>query len=163
MKIVLITIMGLLFFLVDRVRAQFSNVPTSVTIMPDAHIYQFGAEKLQSPGGTACFVVIKNSDASSQQIILQVLSNGGNVSRMERASLIASRMQMLTGSDPDWCRHLRIAKLDKGETVVIDGTTGQYVMTADRASAQMAGISEPKYAAMIITSIQNRLQGTKLR
>jgi hypothetical protein len=71
-------------------------------------------------------------------------------------------MNALLISDPDWLKHLRVAVI-KSEVVVIDGSTGQDIVTADRASAKSVNaVSAHEYATMIIASIQSRLKGIKL-
>ena len=83
---------------------------------------------------------------------------------MDRAEIIAARMQMLTQTDPEWPRNLRVAQVEKVGWVVVDGKTGQFIITADAGAAKAANTaSEREYAVRIVSAIQSRLRGIILR
>ena len=91
--------------------------------------YHFEAIKKNTIIGTAVHVVFVDS-GGGQTTVFQVPTGAGSYSRWDRVQIIAKRLQTLTVSDSDWFRHMSI-KIQNSEVVIIDGKTGQCLMTAD--------------------------------
>ena len=141
------------------------GTPTSVLAQDAsssaAHHYVFTAAALESD----VYVRLTDDlDEDFNPIVVEVLSDAGGMSRLDRAKKIADRLQRAADTDSAFIGDIKVANEGGEVVIVVSSLQSQLVITADDRSKRTANAPTRQiYAQRILANIQSRLKGIKLR
>jgi len=147
-----------------------ADAPTADAAPAVQKQYMFEPKEVPAPnGGTTVYVRLCDSlDPSFHRRVLFILDDAGRYTRMQRAKVVATRLQAACDADPNFVDTI-LPPQSLGSEIVLKlksqaSQPDGFIITADRDSMRSANAStREQYAQMIITAIQDRLKGIKFR
>ena len=134
--------------------------PISGTPLTHGH-YTFEAAAV---GSRAFVALFDEADPTFEALVIEVPASAGGLTKMQRASEIAARMQRKSDADPTFGQDLDVGSENNLVVVVVKNQPDGLVATADEQSKRTSGAKNCQvYAGRIIASIQERLKGINLR
>ena len=147
-----------------------ADAPTADAAPAVQKQYMFEPKEVPAPnGGTTVYVRLSDSfDPSFRRRVLFILDDAGKYTRMQRAEVVAMRLQKACNDNPDFVNTILPPAIVGSEIVLkLQSQASQpdgFIITADRASMRSAGAStREQYAQIIITAIRDRLKGITFR
>ena len=123
--------------------------------------YQFTAVQHDDLVGTVYEVDFVDSD-SHETPVLEIAAGTKTLSQMDRAKIIAERLQAASLADRSFWNDLKPTTKNSQIVVALNTPDAGLILTADRNSAVLTGMSPDQYAGFLLKQIKTALVG-KLR
>jgi len=128
-----------------------ADAPIADAVPAAQHHYTFEPKEVPAPGGgTTVYVRLSDSfDPSFRRRVLFILDDAGKYTRMQRAEVVAMRLQKACNDNPDFVNTILPPAIVGSEIVLkLQSQASQpdgFIITADRASMRSAGASAFDY------------------
>lgn len=161
LKLTFFTLGALCAFVSLPVLADPGSAPTDPAVSAAPVSYQFTAIQHDDLIGTVYEVDFVDAD-SHETPVLEIAAGTKSLSQMDRAKIIADRLQTASLADKSFWNELKPTTRNSQIVVALNSSSAGYILTADRNSAVLTGMSQDQYAVFLLKQIKTALVG-KLR
>lgn len=122
---------------------------------------QFVAGQDSVPGGQRKGIVyLKNPQVVSPTELVEIPSGTVKFPVDKRAEVVAKRLREAHSSDPLWWSHMDVVRIHNQVVVTVQGSKEPYVVTADKESARLQGITPEQLAYNMMDKIRTTVDPT---